>query len=222
MKELVAHTNPKSVVTESLKTIRTNLLFSSVDEKLKRILITSANPVEGKSYISANLAITFAQNDQKVLLVDCDLRKGRLHEVFNLNNDIGLSNLLLENDRVIKKYIKETEIENLDILTMGVIPPNPSELLGSKKFINFLDKAEKEYDIVIVDSPPVNRVSDALAVASKVNAVLLVATHAKTKNHELDEAIKHIKNVGGRLAGIVINQKKINKKAYYGKYYQYY
>ncbi len=221
MKELVAHTNPKSVVTESLKTIRTNLLFSSVDEKLKRILITSANPVEGKSYISANLAITFAQNDQKVLLVDCDLRKGRLHEVFNLNNDIGLSNLLLENDRVIKKYIKETEIENLDILTMGVIPPNPSELLGSKKFINFLDKAEKEYDIVIVDSPPVNRVSDALAVASKVNAVLLVATHAKTKNHELDEAIKHIKNVGGKLAGIIINQKKIDKKTYYGKYYQY-
>jgi len=221
MRELIAHKSPKSVVSESLKAIRTNLLFSAVDEKLKTVLITSANSVEGKSFISANLAITFSQNNQKVLIVDCDLRRGRIHEIFQINNDIGLSNLLLENDKIIKKYIKQTEIEHLDVLTMGVTPPNPSELLGSKKFTNFLEKAKKDYDLVIIDSPPVNSVSDALNIANQVNAILLVAAHSKTKNNDLDQAIKHINNVGGKIAGIVINQKKINKKSYYGKYYKY-
>ncbi len=220
-KELIAYTEPKSIVTESFKAIRTNLLFSAIDQKIKKILITSANPMEGKSFTSINLAITFAQNDQKTLLVDCDLRKGRLHEAFQVENGEGLSNLLIEEKLELKKYVKKSEIKNLDILSMGAIPPNPSELLGSNKFLEFLKQAEKEYDMVVFDSTPINKVSDALIIASKVDAVLLVTAHSKTKNTDLQHAIKSINNVGGKLTGIIINKKKISKKAYYGKYYHY-
>ena len=132
--ELVVHSDPKSTVSETLKIIRTNIQFSSVDEKVKTILVTSSVHGEGKSFISANLAATLAQNGSKVLLVDCDLRKGRLHKIFEVESERGLSDLLIDEINTdVKQYIKKTHIDNLSLITMGTLPPNPSELLSSAR-----------------------------------------------------------------------------------------
>ena len=141
--ELIVNTRPKSNISENIRTVRTNLEFASASKKLKTILISSSVSGEGKSFISSNLAVAFAQNDKKVLLIDADLRRGRVHNIFNLKNPKGLSNLLLEDDmREIKHYIAKSDIDNLYVLFRGTIPPNPSELLNSDKMHDIFEIAE--------------------------------------------------------------------------------
>ena len=175
--ELIVHEKPKSNVSEAFKTIRTNLQFSSVDEEVKSILVTSSIPGEGKSFVSANLAVAFAQAGNRVLIVDCDLRRGRQHNIFKVNNNLGLSNLLIDNtDKKDDKYFHKTEINNLFVLPRGIVPPNPSEILASEKNKNLVKILEKTFDMVIYDGPPVNGLADSIIMAGIAKKVIIVSS----------------------------------------------
>lgn len=220
--ELVVHDNSKSIISEGIKTLRTNLQFSSVDKKLKSILVTSSIPGEGKSFTSANLATAFAQDGRKVLLVDCDMRKGRQHYMFNVKNDLGLSNLLIsDNIENYRAFFKKTKVDNLFVLTMGTIPPNPSELLGSEKNKKIMDLFSKHFDIVIYDSVPVNGLPDSLIMSRLVDKVVVVTELKHTPYDLLNNTKKSLEKVNADIAGVVVNKVAANnKKAYtYSKYY---
>jgi len=217
--ELVVFNNPKSRISESIKSIRTNLQFSSIDNNIKTIMVTSSIPGEGKSFISANLACAFADSDIKVLLIDCDLRKGRQHEIFNISNSKGLSNLLIDNVINYKKYIKSTGYSNIKVLPAGIIPPNPSELLGSKKNKSLIDLLRKDFDVIILDCPPVNGLSDALVMTSLADAVIIVCAQNKTKISVLDDTKKALLQVNANITGVIMNKVDLKEKNDYYRYY---
>ena len=216
--ELVVEDQPKSVVSESIKNLRTNLQFTSVDQGLKTIVLTSSNPSEGKSYIAANLAISFVQADKRVLLVDCDLRKGRLHQIFRLQNVKGYSNLLAGEINQYYNYIQKTNIKNLDLLTRGTCPPNPSELLSSKKNATLIERLKSNYDIIIFDGTPVTGLADSVVVSTLVDETLIVARDSFTTRAALQETKAALDKVDARIAGVVLN--RVDRKG--GKYYYYY
>lgn len=217
--ELIVEQNPKSSVAEALRIIRTNLMFSSADKKVKTVLITSSVSGEGKSFTSANLAIAFAQNGSNVLLVDCDMRNGRLHRMFNVTNDKGLSNLLLGNvEKEYKEYIKNTYIHKLDILTSGIVPPNPSELLGSKKNKKLVEILRSEYDYIIFDGTPVGGLTDSLIMTKYVDKVAVVCAVNYTKKEQLIETKKTLLNVGADIAGVIVNKVPDVNTHYYSYY----
>lgn len=217
--ELIVQNDPKSNVAEALRIVRTNLQFSSVDEKLKTILVTSSVPGEGKSFISSNLAVTFAQNNSKVLLVDCDMRKGRLHKIFNLSNDKGLSNLLIDDINTdIKKYIKKTDIENLSIITMGSMPPNPSELLASAKSKVVIQMLKNKFDYIIFDGTPVTGLTDSIIMASLVDKVVIVSSIGNINVEILENTKQALSNVNANIAGVIANKTPLVNSNYYGYY----
>ena len=219
--ELLVQKYPKSVVSESIKTLRTNLQFSSVDSELKTILVTSSIPGEGKSFISANLAISFTQTDKKVLIVDCDMRKGRQHRIFKLSNTKGLSNLLIDDMTNYKDYINKTSIKNLYVITRGTVPPNPSELLNSNKNSELIKILKNKFDIVIFDGVPCNGLPDSIIMSKLVDKVLIVSSESVTPRSVLESTKKQLKNVEAPVAGDVLNN--VNRKnSKYGKYYGYY
>lgn len=217
--ELIVQNDPKSNVAEALRIVRTNLQFSSVDEKLKTILVTSSVPGEGKSFISSNLAVTFAQNNSKVLLVDCDMRKGRLHKIFNLPNDKGLSNLLIDDINTdIKKYIKKTDVENLSIITMGSMPPNPSELLASAKSKVVIQMLKNKFDYIIFDGTPVTGLTDSIIMASLVDKVVIVSSVGDINVEILENTKQALSNVNANIAGVIANKTPLVNSNYYGYY----
>ena len=219
--ELLVQKYPKSVVSESIKTLRTNLQFSSVDSELKTILVTSSIPGEGKSFISANLAISFTQTDKKVLIVDCDMRKGRQHRIFKLSNTKGLSNLLIDDMTNYKDYINKTSIKNLYVMTRGTVPPNPSELLNSNKNSELIKILRSKFDIIIFDGVPCNGLPDSIIMSKLVDKVLIVSSESVTPRSVLESTKKQLKNVEAPVAGDVLNN--VNRKnSKYGKYYGYY
>lgn len=219
--ELLVQKYPKSVVSESIKTLRTNLQFSSVDSELKTILVTSSIPGEGKSFISANLAISFTQTDKKVLIVDCDMRKGRQHRIFKLSNTKGLSNLLIDDMTNYKDYINKTSIKNLYVITRGTVPPNPSELLNSNKNSELIKILKSKFDIIIFDGVPCNGLPDSIIMSKLVDKVLIVSSESVTPRSVLESTKKQLKNVEAPVAGDVLNN--VNRKnSKYGKYYGYY
>ena len=219
--ELLAQKYPKSVVSESIKTLRTNLQFSSVDEDIKTILITSSIPGEGKSFISANLAISFAQTDKKVLIVDCDMRKGRQHRIFKLSNSKGLSNLLIDDMTNYKDYINKTSVPGVHVITRGTVPPNPSELLNSKKNSDLLRVLKAKYDVIIYDGVPCNGLPDSIIMSKLVDKVLIVSSDSMTPKSVLESTKKQLESVNAPVAGDVLNN--VNRKnSTYGKYYGYY
>ena len=219
--ELLAQKYPKSVVSESIKTLRTNLQFSSVDEDIKTILITSSIPGEGKSFISANLAISFAQTDKRVLIVDCDMRKGRQHRIFKLSNTKGLSNLLIDDMTNYKDYINKTSIKNLYVMTRGTVPPNPSELLNSNKNSELIKILRSKFDIIIFDGVPCNGLPDSIIMSKLVDKVLIVSSDSMTPKSVLESTKKQLESVNAPVAGDVLNN--VNRKnSTYGKYYGYY
>ena len=217
--ELVVFSKPKSNISEDIRTIRTNLQFSCSDGA-KLILVTSSNQGEGKSFISANLAISFAETNKKVLLIDCDLRKGRQHDIFKISRRKGLSNLLASNIEDYYKYIYKTKIKNLCLIPRGVIPPNPSELLSSKKMKQLVEKLKSDFDIIILDGAPCNGLSDSLALSTIVDNVLLVSSINFTPKRDLLNTKKYLESVGANLSGVVINNLKA-KKHTSGHYYNY-
>ena len=222
--ELITFVSPKTQISEVFRTLRTNIQFMNVDEGLKSLLITSTVPGEGKSWVASNLAVTFAQAGKRVLLVDADMRKGRQHEIFEVNNNNGLSNYLImttKNDSLnsIGDYIQTTLIDNLYIMTAGMTPPNPSELLTSQKMIDLIKYLEQIFDIVIFDGTPSTIVTDAIILSKFVDSTLIVSAHKDTKIDDLNQVKRNITNVGGRIAGVVVNKmpvnKKVNKTGYY-------
>ena len=219
--ELVIQTKPKSNISEDIRTIRTNLQFTSSDEESKVILITSSIPGEGKSFISSNLATAFSQTGESTLLIDCDLRLGRVHKIFGVSNDKGFSNLLVGQNVVdCAEYIKKTSIPDLYVIPRGTIPPNPSELLNSsntKKIINFL---RENFDHIIFDGPPINGLPDSLVMAQLVDRVVLVTTVGYTKIDELNEAKKALEKIDANIAGIIVNKTPGTKRGKYSNYYE--
>ncbi len=219
--EIIVDHNPKSSVAEAIRIIRTNLEFSGVDKKIHSVLITSSVPSEGKSFISTNLATAFAQNGSKVLLMDCDMRKGRLHKIFNIVNDKGLSNLLLENvETKFSSYIKKTNIENLYLLPKGVVPPNPSELLNSPKTKVLLRTLSDRFDYIILDGTPVNGLTDSLILTKYVDKTVIVASLNYTKTNDLEFTKKSLMSVGADIAGVIVNKTQDIHGNYYGNYYE--
>jgi len=216
--ELLVDKYPKSIVSESIKSLRTNLQFSNVDKGFKTILVTSANAAEGKSFVSSNLAISFAQANKKVLLIDCDLRKGRLHKLFNLPNLNGFSTLLTDELENYKKYIKKTHIKNLSIIPRGVYPPNPSELLGSQKCKDLIVALKGKYDIIIFDGAPCNGVTDSVIMSTNVDETLIVVRDARTPKKTIDVTKDSLQKVNAHITGVVLNG--VNRKV--AKYYSYY
>ena len=219
--DLIVEELPNEAASESIRNLRTNLQFSSIDKKLTTILVTSSIPGDGKSFISANLAVSFAQAGKKVLIIDCDLRKGRQHKIFGENGKKGLSNLLIGDIGTYNDYIIKTNVKNLSLLPRGTFPPNPSELLNSNKNKTFLDIVSKKYDIVILDGAPISGLSDSLILSSLVDETLIVASMNHTPKREISNAKKSLENVGANVAGIVANNYTA-KKGSYGGYYYYY
>ena len=218
--ELIVHEDPKSTISEGVRTIRTNLQFSNVDGNVKKIMLTSSMPGEGKSFTSSNLATAFAQDGNKVLIMDCDMRKGRLHKIFEISNSKGLSNLLIDDvEKNYKKYIKKTNVENLSIITAGTVPPNPSELLNSEKNKKLISILEKEYDYIIFDCVPTNGLPDSLIMANLVNKVIIVCAANVTPTELLQKTKNSLQNVDADIAGIVVNKTKASYNKYYGHYY---
>lgn len=218
--ELIVANNPKSGVAEAIKTIRTNLLFSSIDEPVKSILMTSSMSGEGKSFVSANLAVAFAQAGVKVLIVDCDLRRGRQHKIFNVDNEQGLSNLLLDDvDKNYKKYIKKTRYENIYVLPMGIVPPNPSELLASAKNKQLVKILKQKFDLVIYDGVPVGGLTDSIIMADLVDKIVIVSAYKITPVEFLANTNKALEKFKDKIAGVILNKFPSSKDHYYSKYY---
>ena len=217
--ELIVAKTPKAIVSENIKSLRTNLQFTAVDKKIKTILVTSTNAGEGKSFISSNLAISFAQADKRVLLVDCDLRKGRVHKLFGLTNTSGLSNLLAGEIRSFGKYVHPTKIKNLDVMTCGTYPPNPSELLASKKNKNLIKTLREFYDVIIFDGAPVGGLADSVILASLMDETLIVVKDGNTAKNDLITAKDSLEKVGAKVAGVVFNMVNRKSTKYYNSYY---
>ena len=219
--DLIVDKKPNASASESIRTLRTNLQFASVDSELRTLLVTSSLPSEGKSFISANLAISFAQAGKRTLLIDCDLRKGRQHKMFRIPGKKGLSNLLINDISEYPKYISQSKIENLFVLPRGVYPPNPSELLNSKKNQHLLTLLKQHFDIIILDGAPIIGLSDSLILSSMVDKVLLVTSVNHTPKTEVLNTKRDLENVGANIAGAVANNVSA-KKGHYGSYYYYY
>lgn len=224
--ELITFVSPKTQISEVFRTLRTNIQFMNVDGKLKSLLVTSTVPGEGKSWVSANLAITFAQAGKRVLIVDADMRKGRQHDLFELKNTKGLSNYLIMTTKEssldsIGEYIQNTLVDNLYVMTAGMVPPNPSELLTSQKMVDLIKYLEKIFDIVIFDGTPSTIVTDAIILSKFVNTTLIVAGHKITKTDDLNQVKRNIINVGGNIAGVVLNKMPtVRRKSKNGYYYE--
>ena len=225
-RELVILDDPKALASEDVRTVRTNLQLQLGSLKRKTILVTSSIPGEGKSFISSNLAVAMAQTDKKVLLIDCDLRRGRTHEVFHLSNTQGLSNILRDEESVgiagIPRFIRRTNVPNLSVITRGATPANPSELLASPFFKKVVSTASEKFDYVILDGTPIQGLPDSLIISSVVARTLVVCANEYTNLDLLDNTKKTLQRVGADLAGIVMNRMKVASDSYYGKYGKYY
>ena len=223
-KELITFRNPKSPISETFRTLRTNIQFMNINRKLKSILITSTLPGEGKSWVASNLAITFAQAEKKVILIDADMRKGRQYSIFGISPRPGLANYLAASDKNadlidMEKYVQKTEIDGLYVISAGNVPPNPSELLITPQMQRLLDRLSTQFDIIIVDAPPCELVTDAVILSRMVDSTVIVTAHKFTKKASLQKTIKSIKNVGGKIAGVVLNKVPIDAKKYEKSYY---
>ncbi|TRZ36821.1 polysaccharide biosynthesis tyrosine autokinase [Niallia circulans] len=216
-RKLVAKYDPKSPISEQYRTIRTNILYSSIDEEIRSIMVTSSGPGEGKSTTTANLAVVFAQQGKTVLLVDADLRKPTVHYTFKLTNQNGLTTVLT-NQVDLMEAVNKTDENNLYVLSSGPIPPNPSELLGSKAMQHFMSKALEEFDFIIFDTPPVLAVTDAQILSNLCQGSVLVVSSGKTEKDSLLKTKDLLNATNGRLLGVVLNNKKVDKK---GSYYYY-
>lgn len=205
-------------IVESCKSMRTNIMFALSTSENKIFAVSSANPGEGKSTTATNIVITLAEGGQKVLLIDADMRKPVQHKIFQIKNDVGLSSALSKM-KTADECIQDTKIDNLSIMTSGPIPPNPSELLASESAVELLESLSRKYDIIVLDTPPVNMVSDALNLSKSLAGILAVVRYGYTSDDELKNAVGKINLAQMNLLGFVLNDiAQSNKGGYYGKY----
>jgi len=217
--DLITVKDTKAMASESFRGIRTGILFSSVDTPPKVILVTSAAPSEGKTICIANLAVTMAQDGSKVIILDCDMRRPRVHHVFQLPKDKGMSGLIAGKNKL-DDVIFSTGIENLDVIPSGPVPPNPAEIIGSKKMTELLEELKTRYDKILIDSPPVMAVTDSLLLAGMSDGVVLIIKTGLTARQMVKNALEQIESVKAKVLGAVLNAIKADKDSYY--YYQYY
>ena len=213
----VVEKEPMSIASESYRTLRTNIEYSSFNESLKTIVVTSSEPGEGKTTTAGNLALSLAQNEKRVLLIDCDLRRGSVHRRFMLSNGEGLSEVIV-GKASLEKVIRGVA-ENLDVITTGNLPPNPSEMLGSKHMETLIKELREKYDYIILDTPPVLAVTDAQILSTKVDGTILVVRAEKTKKENVINAKKLLDKVKANVIGTVFNgieAKRTNYYHYYG------
>ncbi|HHV38998.1 MAG TPA: CpsD/CapB family tyrosine-protein kinase [Tepidimicrobium sp.] len=215
--------NPKSVISEAYRTLRTNIQFSSIDKPIKSIVITSSIPGEGKSTIAINTAITMAQAGKKVLLLGCDLRKPSLHKAFIMSNSRGLTNILAGNESYEDIIYKPKGVEGLDIIGSGPIPPNPAELLGSIKMKDFIGDMKQVYDMVILDTPPMGAVTDAAVLSTIVDGTILVCSVGEADIDAARMSKDLLDKVNANILGVVLNKVPVDGGGYYGyQYSEYY
>ncbi|SDS28253.1 capsular exopolysaccharide family [Paenibacillaceae bacterium GAS479] len=215
---LVTHNDPKSPISEAYRTLRTNIQFSSFDEPIQVIMVASASPGEGKSTTASNLAVTYAQEGKKVLLIDADLRKPTVFKVFNVTNRVGLSTVISGQCRA-EDAIQHTFVDSLFVLPSGPVPPNPSELLASKSMKAALEEFKASYDVIIFDTAPVLAVTDSLIVSAMCQGVLLVVHAGKLKSELVRKAKTNLEHVHARILGVVLNSTKSSKGDKYNYYY---
>jgi succinoglycan biosynthesis transport protein ExoP len=218
-RDMYVHEHPKSQIAEACRSLRTNIIFSGADQQFKTLVVSSANPREGKTTLVMYLGTTMAQSGQRVLLVDTDMRKPRLHISTGVPRGIGLSNLIV-GDGSYEDAIKSTEIPNLFVLPCGALPPNPAELLMSKRFGAVLEELASRFDRVILDSPPLGAVTDAVILSKQTDAVALVVQAGKTLRDEVKRSVRQIRQVNGQVIGVILNQLDANDRRY--GYYRYY
>lgn len=220
--DLIININPKSMFSESIKSIRTNLQFSAIDKELKTILLTSPEAGNGKSFVSANLAVAYAQDGKKVLIIDCDLRRGRQHEIFNVMNQTnsGYSNLILNYKDEIKmsRYVVKTEVKNIDLIPTGPTPPNPIELLASKNNEEVIKELRKHYDIIILDCAPILGISDTQVMLKHADANIVVVSSGETPIELLERAKKVFETANSKIDGVIINKASVKGSSYYSYY----
>jgi capsular exopolysaccharide synthesis family protein len=215
---LITEINPKSPISEGYRMLRTNIEYSSIDQSLQIIMVTSSKPSEGKSTTCANMAVAFAQTNKRVLLIDADLRKPTQHHIFGKTNRIGLTTALF-NQKELRDVIQHTNTDNLSLIPAGPTPPNPSELLSSKRMAALLETTKGMYDVIIIDTPPVMFVTDAQIVAAQSDGVVLVIDSGKVKKEVALKAKASLDHVKAKLIGVVLNN--INRK-HSDSYYYYY
>lgn len=212
----IVEKEPKSIAAESYRTLRTNIQYSSFDKEYKVIMVTSSEPGEGKSTTAGNLALCLAQGEKKVILVDCDLRKPSLHKKFKISNIVGLSDVMIGKEELVTAMHRYNN--NLVILTSGKIPPNPSEMLSSKAMTTLLDKLKQNFDYIILDTPPVQAVTDSQILATKADGAILVVRAERTKKDSVQNAISLLKKVNANIIGTVLNGLDNSRNKYYYYY----
>ncbi|GAB6420494.1 CpsD/CapB family tyrosine-protein kinase [Bacillus luti] len=213
IRQLITHQEPKSRITEQYRNIRTNIEFTSVDSRIRSIMVTSANPGEGKTTTVANLAVVFGQQGKKVLVIGADLRKPSIQDLFAAHASNGLTNVLSGQTNVMQ-CIQKTDIENVYVMASGPIPPNPAELLGNRVMDEVLLEAYNMFDIVLIDTPPVLAVTDAQILANKCDGVILVVRSERTEKDKIVKTNQILEKASGNILGVVLNDKKEEQEQY--------
>lgn len=208
-RQLITIEDPVSPASEAYRTLRMNLQFAALDVDLCTLLVTSPGADEGKSTILANLGVTMAQIGQRVILVDCDLRRPSLHAFFRRSNDTGLTSMVVEEHLFERPPLRDTEIENLRLLPSGPLPPRPSDLLGSQKMSTVLEELLQDADILLLDAPPIMAATDAAVLATKVDGVLLVVSAGATKREQAQRAVERLNKVNANIVGAVLNNARL-------------
>ncbi len=220
--DLVMVNNPQSPPSEAYRILRTNLQFASIDEPVRTLLVTSADPSEGKTLTVANLAVALAQSGRRVVILDCDMHRPRLHRVFNAVNNVGVTSALLRESLDPTPFLQRTDVPNLRVMTTGPLPPNSAELLGSQRMHTLLTELRAQADFVLVDSPPVLALSDAPVISTQVDGVLLVVHAGRTRRETLKRAQAVLRQVNANLVGVLLNRVSRRSKGYYYYYSHHY
>ncbi|WP_210132764.1 MULTISPECIES: polysaccharide biosynthesis tyrosine autokinase [unclassified Staphylococcus] len=216
---LIVHDRPRSVISEKFRGIRSNIMFANAKNEIRSVIVTAEKPTAGKSFITANVAITYAQAGYRTLIIDGDMRKPTQQYLFNTSNQEGLSSLIIGRT-TFDQAINSTEVEGLDLLTSGPIPPNPSELIDSDEFYQVYQKLLNDYDFIIIDTPPVNTVTDAQVYLKYINHALMVIDVEDNNKKEVRKAKTLLEKTGGKILGVVLNkapQEKSSSYHYYGE-----
>ncbi|MFP4321712.1 MAG: CpsD/CapB family tyrosine-protein kinase [Anaerolineales bacterium] len=215
--DLITLTQPRSAAAEAYRTLRTNLMFSTLDKQLRRVVVSSPSEKEGKSYSVANLGVVLAQSEHRTLIVDADLRRPVQHDIWNLTNERGLTELLLESNPTQAALVQSTEVQGLSVLTSGKLPPNPADVLASQKMDAVITSLAADYDYLLFDAPPVLVATDAAVLGYKLDGVLLVVRASTTRRDAIHRAQEQFERVGARMLGVVLtNAPRQTRGARYG------